>query len=451
MVLFFYTKPSTDPSSVEARGDGTGAVRAMQGLERIVVGWAVLFIAMSAAAQGPEVSNVAASLAAGVATVTYDIANGPADIALLLSQDGGETFPTEATTATGDVGPDVPAGTGRMIVWDIDAALPGACIAEAQLRVVATVSTPPPSIDMAMVSVPAGSFEMGDPFNEGDADELPVHTVTLSAYSIGQFEVTNAQVALVYNWAIGQGLIDTVSASTVTHSGEELLDLDDEHSQLSLSGGELVVATRDGFSMAEHPVLEISWFGAVAFCNWLSALAGLPSVYDLSDFSRVNPEGGGYRLPTEAEWERASGWDAGEQRHWRYGTSSDSIDTSAANYARANPLGLTSDSRTTPVGFYTGVMSPVGCFDMSGNVWEWCEDWYSASYYATSPQQNPINSTVAALRVLRGGSWLFNASSCVPRSASTATRRSQTPTSGSVLPGRLRADLVPFTPLFFFL
>jgi formylglycine-generating enzyme required for sulfatase activity len=239
--------------------------------------------------------------------------------------------------------------------------------------------------------VPAGSFEMGDNFNEGeswDADELPVHNVYLDAYYIGKHEVTNAQYSVFlndvgkhsyggYTWLdISSGRIDFVSGNYIPESGFE-----------------------------DYPVIEVSWYGSVAYCDWLTTMTGHT-----------------YRLPTEAQWEKAARGDAsknsvlGHQRRYPWG---DNIDGSYANYVLSWPPEKDKKG-ITPVGYYDGSLrgsfqtndgsSPYGAYDMAGNVFEWCSDMYSSSYYSDSPVTNPLGA-ITGCPVLRGGGYIHRASS----------------------------------------
>jgi len=146
--------------------------------------------------------------------------------------------------------------------------------------------------------------------------------------------------------------------------------------------------------------------------------------YNLSTWELMNKTGGGYRLPTEAEWVRAAAWDG--SKHWIYGYTSDvGNNRNRYNYyddiewtEYVNPLNLSSFPYTSPVGWFNGInvspngniqtmnsISPVGCYDMSGNVWEWCHDWYSSTYYSGGAMTNPTGPASGSTCVYRGGSW----------------------------------------------
>jgi formylglycine-generating enzyme required for sulfatase activity len=282
-----------------------------------------------------------------------------------------------------------------------------------------------------------GARDDGDDLNRY-SDELPRHQVTLSAYYIGKYEITNRQYCEVLNWAKGMGYLESASGGTYAggavynKNGIMLLEGDfSYYSQIFYSGGLFSWKSRDTYSMENHPVVCVSWYGAVAFCNWLSEKEGKTPAYNLSTWELVNKTNGGYSLPTEAEWERAAAWDG--SKHWIYGyTSDDGNNRNRYNYeddlggtGYVNPLGLTSYPDTSPVGWFNGVNinpngsvqtinspSPVGCYDMSGNVLEWCHDWYSSTYYKGGAMIDPNGPSSGSERVSRGGSWSSDAQYC---------------------------------------
>jgi formylglycine-generating enzyme required for sulfatase activity len=273
-----------------------------------------------------------------------------------------------------------------------------------------------------MVFIPGGTFEMGDSFAEGDADELPVHTVTVDSFYMGKYEVTNRQYCDYLNSALGQGLI-TVTSGVVykpgsgTSYGYSDTSTNSSFSQIAYGGGVFTVRTKNGRDMANDPMVCVSWYGAAACCNWRSQQEGKEQCYNLStwacDFGKH-----GYRLATEAEWEYgARGGLSGRRFPW-----GDTISHSRANYYSSSTSYDLSPTRgyhptwddvypyTSPGGSFAA--NGLGLYDMSGNVWEWCNDWYSSSYYSSSPTNNPTGPGSGSFRVFRGGSWYSHADYC---------------------------------------
>ena len=219
---------------------------------------------------------------------------------------------------------------------------------------------------LEMVYVPAGEFTMGS--DQGDPDELPIHTVYLDAYYINKYEVTNEQYVAYLNEMLLTGAIQ-VSATTVTKDGNEILDLVHPACQIYFSNGKF--KEEDGKD--NHPVAEVTWYGAKAFAEHY-----------------------GKRLPTEAEWEKAArGTDA---RKYPWGNT------------EPTPLHCNFNDNvgeSTPVGQYSPTGdSPYGCCDMGGNAWERCADWYGRDYYSdSSANHNPQGPVSGEHHLFRGGHW----------------------------------------------
>ena len=209
-----------------------------------------------------------------------------------------------------------------------------------------------PTDGMVMVYVPAGEFEMGS--TEGDSDEQPVHTVALDGFWMDQTGVTNAQFAAFLNERGNQ-----------TEGSATWLELEDEDCLIERVSGEF--RSRNGY--VEHPVIEVSWYGAAAYCEWV-----------------------GGRLPTEAEWEYAARGPDGHIYPW----GNDAPTCERAHFGECS-------GRTVPVGSLPAGASWCNALDMAGNVWEWVADWYGE--YASGRQVNPTGPSSGAYRVLRGGSW----------------------------------------------
>ncbi len=194
------------------------------------------------------------------------------------------------------------------------------------------------------VTVPSGEFQMGDNFGDGNADERPVHTVSLDTYQISKFEITYEQFDLFYR----------ESKRPITANPQET-----------------VRGTR--------PVLANYFNDAVDFCVWLSEKTG----------KKIH-------LPTEAQWEKAAR--GTDQRKYPWGNAE-------PNCGLANFNNCVSGTQT--VGSYPAGASPYGVMDMAGNAMEWCQDGYSATYYEISPIANPTGPSTSQYTntqwVIRGG------------------------------------------------
>ncbi|MBT4292043.1 SUMF1/EgtB/PvdO family nonheme iron enzyme [bacterium] len=262
-----------------------------------------------------------------------------------------------------------------------------------------------------MIEILAGSFVMGSPTDEpGRNSNETEHTVTLTTdFFMSATEVTNQQYADLAQWAYNNGYCSSSSSSLTDNldgSTQELLDLDDTDCEISFSGSIFSVDA----GKENHPVMEVTWYGSVAFCDWLSLQEGLTRAYDHSNWqcnSNAPYQANGYRLPTEAEWEyacRASTTTA-------FNTG-DCLDAGTeANYRGSYPQsGCPSgpyEGWTVPVASYPA--NSLGLYDMHGNLYEWCNDWYD-SY--SGDITDPVGASSGSYRVFRGGFWGISAQYC---------------------------------------
>jgi sulfatase modifying factor 1 len=197
------------------------------------------------------------------------------------------------------------------------------------------------TIRPAMCPIPAGSFEMG--CDTGRDDEKPAHRVFVDSFELAAFQTTNAD----YRRFVQE----------TRHPAPPLWN-------------------EPEFGHHNQPVVSVSWFDAVAYCEWLSR--------NLDER---------FRLPTEGEWERAArGGSEGEAYPWGNCAPEDLPDY--ANRWKTGP---------EPVGLYAP--NAYGLYNMGDNVHEWCADWYHAGYYAVSPERNPQGPLSGSRRASRGGSW----------------------------------------------
>jgi formylglycine-generating enzyme required for sulfatase activity len=265
-----------------------------------------------------------------------------------------------------------------------------------------TVGSSTPA-DLALI--PAGAFQMGR--TSGDTDtNAPSVSVTVSAFYMGKNEVTKALWDEVRTWAAANGYTD--------------------------------LATGAG-KAANHPVQTVSWWDVIKWCNARSEKEGLTPCYTVSGSvmktgttaPTVNWSANGYRLPTEAEWEKAArGGVSGKRFPWGTDTISHSQANFSNNGGESYQSGTSGSHPTYASGSYP-YTSPVGSFaanayglhDMAGNVYEWCWDWYGASTYVNGAT-DPRGAASGTYRVGRGGSWDFSAYYC-----RAASRNNRGPTS----------------------
>jgi formylglycine-generating enzyme required for sulfatase activity len=241
----------------------------------------------------------------------------------------------------------------------------------------ARIQTGPNAAGIEFVRIPAGSFRRGS--EEGADDEKPVRTIRISKpFYAANYEVTIGQAL---QWLNAPGV--SIDEDWVTDGGD--------YSPVRKQGAGWVINSASKFGASENqPMQYISWDGAVAFCEWCS---------------RQDPRFT-YRLPTEAEWEYMAR--AGSTTAYPWG---DSLNGTRANVDGNFPHGTETKGPyreiTTNVGSYAA--NRFGLYDTVGNVYEWCSDWYDAEYYGSSPVSDPSGPGSGSSRVLRGGSWLDNA------------------------------------------
>jgi formylglycine-generating enzyme required for sulfatase activity len=292
--------------------------------------------------QAQSIQNVKATQHDKTIVITYDLvglkSGQTATISLFCSEDGGNNWGTKLHFVTGDVGQNISAGYGKQIVWQVldeRERLTGSNISFEVRAMLSSLN----DFGIEMVYVKGGTFQMGS--NDGDSDEKPVHTVTVSDFYIGKYEVTQKQ------WR------------------------------------EIMGNNPSNFKNCDNcPVEKVSWNDVQEFIKKLNQKTGK-----------------NYRLPTEAEWEYAARGGS-QSRGYKYAGSN--------NIGEVAWYDGNSSSKTHAVGGKKP--NELGIYDMSGNVYEWCSDWYVN--YSAGSQRNPQGPTSGFDRVLRGGSWSGLAGFC---------------------------------------
>ncbi|MDP2322606.1 MAG: formylglycine-generating enzyme family protein [Gammaproteobacteria bacterium] len=338
----------------------------------LALAW-VMWAGVPARAGQPTVSNLVAQQQAGteVVQITYNLSETeglPCWIYVMVDRDNLGSWIVPVHALVGDVGPGILPGNGKTILWNAGADYDHQYIPITKVKVVAHSLVG--GIPEDMVLVPAGSYTMGSSTVGGVA--IPEHTVYLDAYWMDKYEVTNREYK-VFCDATGRayppdpGFTGMINYFT---------------------------------NYPSYPVVMVYWTDALAYAQWA-----------------------GKRLPTEAEWERAAKG-AADNRLWPWGNTFNA--SIGGTLYHANITGIEDGWQyTSPVGSYPTGLSPAGCYDMAGNVWEWVNDWYLNTYYSSSPTNNPQGPVSGTYRVIRGGYWNHTSSyaRCAYRNNSTPTSR----------------------------
>jgi formylglycine-generating enzyme required for sulfatase activity len=351
----------------------------------------IFFLYVGSALAAPVVSNLTASQRAGtkLVDIRYDLSAPDIDsvsVSLQVSSDGGASWTVPVRSASGAIGTSVAPGAGKTIVWNAETDWPRSYTV--QMRFMVTVA------DYGSFSfIPDGSFTMGRTSGDTDSDAPPV-SVTVSGFYIQRMETTKAEWDDVRSWALSNGYTD--------------------------------LPTGDG-KASNHPVQTVNWWDVLKWCNARSEKEGVTPVYTVGGLvmrtGEIVPDANwtanGYRLPTEAEWEKSA---RGELDGKRFPWGTDTINHSNANYiANSISYGYDTSGFTTNTHHPTyndgsqPYTSPVGSFaangyalyDMAGNVWEWCWDRYGSSYYSTiAGAVDPRGPSSGTNRLARGGGWI---------------------------------------------
>ena len=332
------------------------------------------------------VSNISAVQRAGtqLVDITYNVvADYPLSVALQISSDAGATFTVPATTTSGAIGTGVTAGVGKLITWNAGTDYGGRVSTTMRFKVTATAG---------FSLIPAGSFTMGDALDGGG----DAHTVTVSAFYMAQNLVTKAEWDAVRTWGLANGYSDLVAGSG---------------------------------KASNHPVQTVSWYQMVKWCNARSQQAGFvpmyytddaqSTVYKTGDVNVTNAQvkwsANGYRLPTEAEWEKAARGGLSSKRFpWGDTISHSQANYQAYSYYSYDLSGAVNNFHpsytaggypyTSPVGSFAA--NGYGLYDMAGNVWQQCWDWdWDYDPAVLTDPRGPAVSGSSLFRVGRGGSW----------------------------------------------
>ncbi len=347
-----------------------------------------------------SVSNVRFEQVNSTVYVFYDLYSSVEgqtfDVEIQMSKNAGYTYSKPLQAVEGDVGYKVSIGQNKRIIWRVLEEQKSVVGNRVTFKVTATPNKPQPPQDMVWVE--GGTFQMGDVFGENRISEM-VHTVSVSGFYMDKYEVTFERYD-VFCTATGR-----------------------------------TKPSDSGWGRKRRPIINVSWYDAIEFCNWRSRQEGLTPCYtinknvkdsnNLTKYDTVkwkiicNWSANGYRLPTEAEWEYAA---RERGKKVRFGNGKNIADPSEINFHShvSSKKSFSNDGefrdKTIPVGSF--IPNELGLFDMAGNIWEWCWDWKED--YPRNELKNPKGGISGKYHIVRGGSFDSspNNSRCTYRSMS---------------------------------
>ncbi len=304
--------------------------------------------------------------------ITYDVFDPQNDtlvVFLKVSDDGGKTFNVPAVTFTGDYGLNILPDSNKTILWDAGTDYPEKFGENFQVKL--TVSDAKIN---KVVQIPEGEFVMGE---VGLAD---THSVFLDSYKMCPHAVTNEEYKLFCDM-----------------TGHDYPP----------EGGSNFAPEGYFLNYGNYPVVGVSWNDAVQYCNWLSELEGLDPCYNYYiNIWEYDSTKNGYHLPTEAQWEKAARGGL-EQRAYPWGDTPPDNQCNYISYSGIlqNMIVDFNGSGNGPLPVDSLDTNGYELLNMAGNIWEWCNDWFSLDYVSNSPYANPLGPDTGNEKVVRGGAW----------------------------------------------
>ena len=381
--LFSKNFSAKDNHNLKCQGSNTqpifGSFRGTKTMS-IIKSFLIFLFIIPAIQSQPTLLNINVRSSEDSIYINYDIWSGYSQesyfVECEVSRDGGASFNIIPRLLQGDIGYGIKNGDGKKILWE--PLKEGIELVGDKFIFRLKLSVLGSSPNVEFVQLKGNTFNLGDEFRAGDFDEKPVLSVKIDDFEISKFEITNAQFS---SFLKSYGSTEVKSGE---YEGEKMIYEYDKGLKY-LQGSWVPSVGYENF-----PIVGVTWYGAMEFCKYFH-----------------------YRLPTEAEWEYAAK-ELGKMVKYGNGNDIANIKQINFNFIESNDSTLRDSTRTVnatqqSVGAYAPNI--LGIFQMSGNVWEWCLDWYE---YNHNPNKivNPTGPWFGKYKVIRGGSFNNSATSC---------------------------------------